>query len=161
MPRLPLALALLGLATGLPAAEFDTTLPMFAHAAQTYYVSGHLGDLGPSEFMIDTGASYLSINQDSLDQLSARGLAHYRRELIGRLADGSEVRVPLYRLSALRLGEACVLRDVEAAVFPGSTRQIIGLNVLNRAAPFIFSTNPPQLTLSHCTAGARQLSANY
>jgi hypothetical protein len=40
---------------------------------------------------------------------------------------------------------------VEAVVFPSTSRQILGLNVLNRSAPFIFSVNPPELVLSHCT----------
>jgi hypothetical protein len=43
-----------------------------------------------------------------------------------------------------------MLEEVEVAVFPGNTRQIVGLSVLTRAAPFVFSTNPPQLQLSNC-----------
>lgn len=68
----------------------------------------------------------------------------------GRLADGSELEVPVYSIDAISIGDACWLRDVEAAVFPGNTRPILGLNVLQRAAPFIFSFEPPRPVLSHC-----------
>jgi hypothetical protein len=81
------------------------------------------------------------------------GEAQYLRELTGILANGTEMQVPVYRLSAVRIGEKCLLQDVEAAVFPGDTRQILGLSALQKAAPFIFSTQPPKLQLSHCHPG--------
>ncbi len=74
----------------------------------------------------------------------------YLRDLIGVLANGDEIRVPVYALAFVRIGGICVLENVEAAVFPGSTRQILGLSALLKAAPFIFSTDPPKLELSHC-----------
>jgi len=52
----------------------------------------------------------------------------------------------------LVLGGDCVLRDVEAAVFPEKTRMLLGLSALSKASPFIFSTNPPSLSLSNCSA---------
>jgi hypothetical protein len=72
----------------------------------------------------------------------------------GRLANGSEIDVPVYAIEALSVGGGCWLRDVEAAVFPGSTRAILGLNALQRTAPFIFSFEPPRLVLSNCIATA-------
>lgn len=131
------------------AGEFDARIPMSSGGAATFYVEGQLGDLDATRFMVDTGSGYMTINQASLDQLSERKLASYERDLIGVLADGSELRVPIYRISRLEIGAGCVLEDVEAALFPAK-RQILGLNVLNRAAPFIFSVNPPELVLSHC-----------
>jgi predicted aspartyl protease len=141
------SLCLVVMPTG--AGEFDTRIPMSSGGAATFYVQGQLGDLESTGFMVDTGSGYMTINQASLDQLNERNLAHYDRDLIGVLADGSELRVPIYRISRLELGAGCVLEDVEAALFPAK-RQILGLNVLNRAAPFIFSVDPPELVLSHC-----------
>lgn len=141
------ALALAVMPAG--ASEFDTRIPMSSGGASTFYVQGRLGDLESTGFMVDTGSGYTTINQASLDQLSASNLAQYDRDLIGVLADGSELRVSIYRISRLELGNGCILEDVEAALFPAK-RQILGLNVLNRAAPFIFSVNPPELVLSHC-----------
>lgn len=135
------------------AGEFGTPLPMVERGARTFYIAATLGSLENEPFMVDTGSSYLTINRATLAHLESDGLAHYLRDRTGRLADGSEVRVPIYRVATLRLGGQCVLHDVEAAVFPGGTRQIIGLNVLNRTAPFIFSVDPPQLVLSHCDTG--------
>lgn len=130
-------------------AEFDTRIPMNSGGAATFYVQGQLGDLGTTDFMVDTGSGYMTINQATLDRLSERNLASYERDLIGVLADGTELKVPVYLISRLELGTGCVLENVEAALFPAK-RQILGLNVLNRAAPFIFSVNPPELVLSHC-----------
>ena len=77
----------------------------------------------------------------------------------GRLANGSEINVPVYLLEAVSIGENCWLTDVEAAVFPGNTRPILGLNALQRTAPFIFSFEPPRLQLSNCAARSIQPQA--
>jgi predicted aspartyl protease len=138
----------LGALSAAGAAEFDTRLPMSNGGAATFYVEGQLGDMETTRFMVDTGSGFMTINQDTLDRLNQSGLASYERDLTGVLADGSELRVPIYRITSLNLGN-CVLENVEAALFK-TKRQIIGLNVLNRAAPFIFSVNPPELVLSHC-----------
>ena len=148
-----LSIPLLAFATLLAADEFTVEVPMHIKGAHTYYVSGRIGDSLSDDFMVDTGSSYMMINELTLAQLESMGEAQYLRELTGILADGTEMQVPVYRLSAVRIGEKCLLQDVEAAVFPGDTRQILGLSALQKAAPFIFSTQPPKLQLSHCQAG--------
>jgi hypothetical protein len=65
------------------------------------------------------------------------------------------MNVPVYAIEALSIGNGCWLNNVEAAVFPGKTRAILGLNALQRAAPFIFSFEPPRLVLSNCTTTAQ------
>jgi len=132
------------------AGKFDARIPMSVGSAMTYYVQASLGDLQASEFMVDTGSGYLTISRQTLNQLLDRGLARYKRELPGVLADGSQIEVPVYQVSQFRIGP-CLLENVEAAVFPSTQRQIIGLNVLSRSSPFIFSMNPPELVLSHCS----------
>ncbi len=138
------------------AAEFDTHIPMRDKGAATYYVDGDIHGAGPVDFMVDTGSGYMTINEETLALLQRNGGATYIRKLAGVLADGSTMTVPIYRIAQVRIGAACTLRDVEAAVFPGKTRQILGLSALRQAAPFIFSMNPPTLVLSHCTAQVAQ-----
>ena len=138
------------------AAEFDSHIPMRDKGAATYYVDGDIHGVGPVDFMVDTGSGYMTINEVTLAILQTSGGATYLRELSGVLADGSTTTVPVYRIAQVRIGTICTLRDVEAAVFPGNTRQILGMSALRQAAPFIFSMNPPQLVLSHCTARVAQ-----
>jgi hypothetical protein len=78
------------------------------------------------------------------------GNAEYVGELTGVMADGRQHRLPVYRIKRLVLGKDCVLDNVEAAVFPHDTRMLLGLSALEKAAPFVFSTNPPSLSLSNC-----------
>jgi len=72
------------------------------------------------------------------------------KQLRGVLADGSTLVVPVYALDEFTIGEDCSFHGVEAAVFPGGTRYILGLSALGRAAPFTFSVDPPSLTMSNC-----------
>jgi predicted aspartyl protease len=132
------------------AGKFDAKIPMSVGTATTYYVQGRFGNLEATDFMVDTGSGFLTINKPTLDELLERGLATYKRDLPGVMADGTEIEVPVYQVAQFSIGP-CLLQNVEAAVFPSTKRQILGLNVLNRSAPFIFSVNPPELVLSHCT----------
>lgn len=148
-----LAVGLLVVATPASGDKFDVTVPMHDKGLATYYVNAEIADLGISEFMVDTGSGYLTINEQTLNALQEREQVQYVKELRAILANGSELIVPVYAIKQLRIG-ACTLRDIEAAVFPARTRQILGLSALNKAAPFTFSVDPPELVLSNCVQSA-------
>ncbi|MDX1698209.1 MAG: retropepsin-like aspartic protease [Thiohalobacterales bacterium] len=145
----------LTLLTASPAlsAEYKT-IPMNQKRLATYYVDVSLQGGGDTEFMVDTGAGYTTINEHTLQLLLEAGNAEYVGQLTGVMADGREHRLPVYRIKQLVLGGECTLLDVEVAVFPDKTRMLLGLNALEKAAPFVFATNPPSLSLSNCSTAA-------
>lgn len=143
----------LTLAVNAMANDFNTHVPMRNGGAATFYISAQAGDLKAMEFMVDTGSGYMTINEETLGALQKAQQAEFKRMLQGVLANGSEITVPVYQIKQFNIGGGCLLKDVEAAVFPGKTRQIIGLNALKQAGPFIFSFEPPNLILSNCPAG--------
>ena len=157
MPRLifqlMLTLSAVSLAAVAGAAAFNT-IPMNQKQLATYYIEANMHGSGAVEFMVDTGAGYTTINEDTLVLLKQAGNADYIGELTGVMADGSQHRLPVYRIRRLVLGKDCVLSNVEAAVFPQNTRMLLGLTALEKAAPFVFSTNPPRLSLSNCGAAS-------
>lgn len=116
----------------------------------TFYVSiGVAGDRA-EDYLVDTGAGYMTITSQTLDRLRAAGNVTQVGQLDGRMADGTVLRVPVYRLSEITIGDSCRLRNVEAAVLPNASRGLFGLSALRKASPFQFSTDPPSLTLSNC-----------
>lgn len=148
-----LALGLILVSSPVLAGEFDVTVPMHDKGRATYYVNAQVADLGASEFMVDTGSGYVTINEQTLNALQERKQAQYVKELRAILANGSELVIPVYAINQLRIG-GCTIHNVEAAVFPARTRQILGLSALNKAAPFTFSVDPPELVLSNCARNA-------
>lgn len=153
-----LAVAVTLVSTPVLGDEFDVTVPMHDKGMATYYVNAQIADLGVSEFMVDTGSGYLTINEKTLNALQERKQARYVKELRAILANGSEIVIPVYAINELRIG-TCTIRNVEAAVFPARTRQILGLSALNKAAPFTFSVDPPELVLRNCATNEVGLSA--
>jgi predicted aspartyl protease len=132
-------------------ASADTLIPLRAHnQLATFYISVGVGD-HDEDYLVDTGAGYMTITSETLKRSQEAGTATYLRELDGRMADGSVLRVPVYRLSEITIGAACQLRDVEVAVLPGASRGLLGLSALRRTSPFEFSVDPPTLRLSNCT----------
>lgn len=153
---------LLSLAGGVSWAEkFDHTVPMHKKHLATYYVQGEISGFGAVELMVDTGAGYMTINQQILSTLQAAGQAEYVKDLTGVLADGSRIGISVYRIEQIKVGEQCVLRDVEAALFPTQARMLLGLSALQKAAPFVFSTDPPRLVLSKCSASTATSEKNH
>lgn len=116
----------------------------------TFYVSIGVGADRAEDYLVDTGAGYMTITSTTLERLQKAGDAVRVGELDGRLADGSVLRVPVYRLTEITIGQSCRLIDVEAAVLPGASRGLFGLSALRKASPFQFSIDPPSLTLSNC-----------
>jgi predicted aspartyl protease len=131
--------------------QHGIAVPIHEKGAATFYLKGKLGDLDYDDFMVDTGSGYLVINQESLAKLKKNGQAGYVKDIKGILANGNEFIVPVWRVSSLTISDQCVLYNVDAAVFPGKTRQILGLTALRKAAPFTLSFDPPQIVLSHCS----------
>jgi predicted aspartyl protease len=151
IPFFMLCAALALISAAAPAEDFQTRVVMIEKAAATFYVPAQIAGFGPAELMVDTGSGYVTINEDTLAVLRRNGKARYVKQLRGVLADGSELTVPVYAISAIAIGGDCWLHDVEAAVFPGKSRQILGLSALRKTAPFVFSVEPPELLLSRCT----------
>ncbi len=119
----------------------------------TYYVDGQFEGVDATALLVDTGSGYSTINQETLRQLKETGNAVYLKKVEGIMADGSRMVVPIYRISGVSLGGKCIIRNIEAAVFPSGSRQILGLSALRKVTPFVFSLDPPSLTLSNCTLG--------
>jgi len=136
-----------GLSAG---AEQTIIIPMYQKTANTFYINANVSGLGESEFMVDTGSGYSTINEQTLNNLKKNSHIIYVKELLGILADGTEKRVSVYRLPMIALTDSCQIRDVEVAVFPGTTRHILGLNTLRKMGSFEFSFFPPQLTVKQC-----------
>lgn len=116
----------------------------------TFYVSIGVAQDRAEDYLVDTGAGYMTITSATLERLQQAGEATLVGQLDGRMADGSVLRVPVYRLTEITIGQSCRLRNVEAAVLPGASRGLFGLSALRKASPFQFSIDPPSLTLSNC-----------
>ena len=147
--------AMLGMAITITAqgADGPTLVPLQVHATGTYYIAGGLqGYDGNVDLLVDTGSSYLVINEKLLAALQESGTATFSRNIGGSMADGSHKVIPVYKLAALKLGEGCWVHDVEAAVFPGTTRPILGMSVLTRLSPFTMSADPATLSVKGCAA---------
>lgn len=131
--------------------EPATQVALYDKGLASFYVAGHIGGHGDTEFMVDTGSAYVAIGESIVRKLADKGLAKYLRTKSAVLANGDTISIRVYRISSLRVGDRCELRNVEVAGVPGLQRQILGLSALKMAAPFTISVEPPSLSLSRCS----------
>ena len=149
MRRLDLLAGILLAAMLGPCMADGEPIPLFEKSGATLYLAGHIEGYGDTEFLLDTGASYMTVNAELLKTLERGGHAEYLRRLAGTFADGRRRAIPIYRISGIMIGD-CHLRDVEAAVLPGGVRNILGLSALRRTSAFTLTMNPPELSLTGC-----------
>ena len=123
-------------------------IPMETQGTRTFYVQSTIHGDSKSMLLIDTGSGHSVINEETLASLKSSGEAKFLKNIRGVMADGSTKIVPLYRISTITLGDNCVINNVEVAVLPNGTRQILGISALQKAAPFGLSFNPPILKLN-------------
>jgi predicted aspartyl protease len=135
------------------ASEFDTRVPLERAASGNFYVEGVLNTSVHSKFLVDTGSGLVTITEDLLDALAATGRVERAGRVAARLANGKLQAVQLYHVEHFRLGESCELGPIDVAVMPGRGANILGLNLLARAAPFAVHVEPPSLALSDCALG--------
>lgn len=133
-------------------ADSEYLIPMVQHDAATFYITVEIADQLSEEFVIDTGSSHVTITRETLSQLLEKNQATFVRSMTAILADGSNIDVPVYRVSSLNIGGHCRFENIEVAVIEGDTRCVLGLSVLSLAAPFTFHIEPPQLQLSNCSS---------
>ena len=140
------------------AGQFATSVPMIKKDTGTYYVPVAFDGSPGSDLMVDTGSDYVTINQTTFDLLERHGKVDFVKQVSGTMADGSQTTVAIYRISQLNIGCCCIVDDVEAAVFQGTDRQILGLSALKKVAPFALSLDPAHLILSECSARSPELA---
>jgi predicted aspartyl protease len=121
-------------------------------SAGSLTVAATLGGV-KGEFLLDTGASMMTVSQSVFKQLRALGAAVKVRRVGARSASGKITALDVYRVDTLTLGTDCELGPVEVAVMRSGGRNLLGLAALRPAAPFAVSTSPPALELARCGGG--------
>jgi len=150
---LPILVLVIGAALGIgsPAGAYE--LPLKEAPSGNYYVAASFGSDVDTDLLLDTGSGYLSLSASTFRRISREAPEgaepQYRRTITGVLANGHSQSVRVYQLPELHLG-SCVLVDVEAAVFPGADRDILGLNALKRMQPFTLDLEQGRLLGDLC-----------
>ena len=125
-------------------------IPMTASTSGTYYLSvtaaGHR-----AEFMLDTGAGLVTVNEKTFAAIKQRSSVSHVRQIGARLANNKIKLIEVYQVEQFAIGN-CELGPLEVAVMKGGGRNLLGLSALGLAAPISIQLTPPSLSLSNCKA---------
>lgn len=133
----------------LVAASEELQVPLAQSGSGSFTIEGEMGGVR-SEFLLDTGASMVTINRNLFDEIRKRNSIEKVRTVGARLASGKVELLDVYRSDSFIIGASCDLGPVEFAVVKRGGRNLLGMNALKQAAPFSISFTPPQLSLSQC-----------
>ncbi|MDJ0940357.1 MAG: retropepsin-like aspartic protease [Woeseiaceae bacterium] len=136
---------------GAQADELESfSVPLMQQSSGAFYIRGTLGESVAADLLVDTGSSYVALSQKTFDALQRSSAMTYVRSIKGATANGRVVKAKVYEVSALAIGDECVLESVEAVVLPGADRDILGLSALKRVEPFTFDLEPLALRFEAC-----------
>ena len=134
----------------------DSSTELFQHGVSlerstsgSLSVVATLGQID-AEFLLDTGASLVTVNRDLFEELRRAGTTEKVRQVGARLASGKLKLMDVYRVEQFSLGN-CDLGPVEIAVMDRGGRNLLGMNALQASAPFAIYTSPPALALTNCS----------
>lgn len=130
-------------------ADSDRDFALETSGSGTVYVQATLADHITRRFLVDTGSGMLTLNRQTFRALQQESAVEPAGFMAARLANGDLIKVKRYRVTSFRIGDDCDLGEVEVAVMDGDNN-ILGMNILLRAAPFTLHAHPPKLTLSGC-----------
>ena len=115
----------------------------------TLYLQSSVHYQKQARYLIDTGSSLTVLNRETFEALKAKQSVKESGVIIAKLANGSKQKVKLYTIPLLSLSDECHFENVSVAVMKNQ-HNILGMEVLSRAAPFGIQMSPPQITLSQC-----------
>lgn len=119
----------------------------------TLHVAARIGDTLDAQFLLDTGSAYVVLTDRTRRALAAQGALTRVRELRAVMANNATARAQVYRVSRLRFDDGCEVRDFEAVALPGARKDILGLSVLRKVAPFTVNVDPLRLQVT-CSSAA-------
>lgn len=131
-------------------ADFEVMLPISGTKGGSYSVAGSFGGTHDAQFLIDTGAGMSTLSREMFKAVKKTHKVESVRKVAARLANGKLLKAQVYRIEDFRIGNQCSLGDVEVAVMPNSGRNIIGMDILAKTAPFGLNLAKPALAVSKC-----------
>ena len=132
------------------AEDFQFNIPITQHGSGNYYISGGIEKNNDVQFLVDTGAGMVTLTEQTFKSFTGKTRNEPTRRIAVRMADGRTKAVNVYTLEHLVLGNNCDIGPLDVAVIPGASNNILGLDILKKAAPFAIYTSPPSLALSLC-----------
>ncbi len=133
------------------------SVPIYKEHSGTFTVAGAIEGAIETRLLLDTGSTYVVLSPDTFKALTRTRSPEKLRLIKGAMADGSVRQAPVYRLSSLTLSPSCTLTDVEAVVFDGATRDILGISALSRLGEMTVAFSPGRLRFAQCGANPRPI----
>lgn len=155
----PLSLIGAGLFAAPALADFEAELDLEQRGSGGLYLTAEVARGVDANFLLDTGASMVTVTRELISQARATGNAHRAGAIAARLANGKLQKMEVWELDHLWVG-GCDVGPLEVAVVPKG-RNILGLNALSRMAPFAIHLSPLKLAVSGCPIDGAPIAATF
>ena len=128
----------------------DLDLDLVVADSGSFYIHALFNDKVEHDLLLDTGASYVSLNEETFALLNSDQPLEFSRHIYGAMANGKVEKIPLYILPELILAQGCVLHNLEVAVLKNADKGILGMNALKKLQSFTLQLEPAKLTSKGC-----------
>lgn len=112
----------------------ESQIDLIENNSGGYYIHATI-DTQETDMLLDTGSKYVVLGKNTFNKIKSVHSMVPVRAISGMNANGSVGSYQVYKVNDLTLG-ACELHDIEVVYMPKSTRDIMGLSVLQNISPF-------------------------
>lgn len=144
-----LAIALLPISS---IAEVGSEIELHPVSTGTYTIAIQFAPAVEEEFLLDTGASMVMMNDKLFKAISKHQNTTLTGKVAANMASGRVKSIPTYEIPSLILANGCDVGPLEVAVIRGATRNLIGLNALEKLGRITLDLQDTKLIAAKCPA---------
>lgn len=130
--------------------EVGSEIELHPVSTGTYTIAIQFAPEIKEEFLLDTGASMVMINHKLFKSISQRQNTILTGKVAANMASGRVTSIPTYEIPSLILANGCDVGPLEVAVLRGATRNLIGLNALEKLGRITLDLQDTKLIAADC-----------
>lgn len=150
-------LLILALVPNISMAELGTKIELHPVSSGTYTLAIKFSPTIEAEFLLDTGASMVMMNDKLFKAISKHQKTIPTGKVAANMASGRIQAIPTYQIPSLVLENGCDVGPLEVAVIRGASRNLIGINALAKLGRITLDIQDTKLIAANCPS---KLSSN-
>lgn len=125
-------------------------IPLTESEGGTFYLNSEIVGVS-SSMLFDTGSKYVVLGKDTFAIVKMTSQVKPLRTIHAIMANGRGAYYPVYQIDKISFSADCEFYNVEVVVMQGSTKDILGLNVIKEMTPLVLYVYPdPFITTQEC-----------
>ncbi|MFT7235733.1 MAG: putative aspartyl protease [Methylophagaceae bacterium] len=143
-------LLILALIPATSIADIGAEIELHPVSSGTYTIAIEFAPTLEAEFLLDTGASMVMMSDKLFKAIAKQQKTVPTGKVAANMASGRIKTIPTYEIPSLILANGCDVGPLEVAVIRGASRNLIGINALEKLGRITLDLQATKLIAADC-----------